>query len=198
VAVSFNLSTAWDSLMTTLAERDSAPLASLRNWSLGLGILLVLLGAAAFAKPLIPSLTINFFIGGLLIAAGVMRIMSAFGTYSWRGFWLSLLCGALSLVSGTAMLALPAVGIDALVIFLGILILFEAAAKLTAAFSVPRDYPWGWILVDGLITAVLGGILFTADPAQAAVYLGVIVGLHLMASGVALIAAGVWLMRAIG
>lgn len=184
--------------MTSLTEHHPASLASLRTWSFGLGLLLVLLGAAAFARPLIPSLTINFFIGGLLVAAGVMRIISAFGTYSWRGFWLSLLCGVLSLVSGTAMLALPAVGIEALVVFLGILILFEAAAKLTAAFSVPRDYPWGWILIDGLITAVLGGILFTANPAQAALYLGVIIGIHLLTSGVALLAAGVWLKREIG
>ena len=183
--------------MTSLAEHAPGPLASLRNWSFGLGSLLVLLGVAALARPLIPSLTVNFFIGGLLIAAGVMRIASAFGTYTWRGFWLSLLCGVLSLVSGTAMLALPGVGIEALVVFLGILILFEAAAKLTAAFSVPRDYPWGWILVDGLITAVLGGILFTANPAQAALYLGVIIGIHLLTSGVALVAAGVWLKQAI-
>jgi len=183
--------------MTTLAEYAPGPITSLRNWSFVLGILLVLLGVAALARPLIPSLTVNFFIGGLLIAAGVMRIVSAFGTYTWRGFWLSLLCGVLSLVSGTAMLALPGVGIEALVVFLGILILFEAAAKLTAAFSVPRDYPWGWILVDGLITAVLGGILFTANPAQAALYLGVIIGIHLLTSGVALLGAGAWLKQAI-
>lgn len=183
--------------MTTLAEYAPGPIASLRNWSFGLGMLLVLLGVAALARPLIPSLTVNFFIGGLLIAAGVMRIVSAFGTYTWRGFWLSLLCGVLSLVSGTAMLALPGVGVEALVVFLGILILFEAAAKLTAAFSVPRDYPWGWILVDGLITAVLGGILFAASPAQAALYLGVIIGIHLLTSGVALLGAGAWLKQAI-
>jgi uncharacterized membrane protein HdeD (DUF308 family) len=184
--------------MTSLAEREPAPLASLRNWSFGLGLLLTALGIAALARPLIPSLTINLFIGALLIAAGAMRVVSAFGTYSWRGFWLSLLCGALSLAAGTAMLKWPADGIMALVAFLGILLLFEAAAKLTAAFSVPRDYPWGWILVDGLITAVLGGILFMAGPEQATLYLGVIVGLHLLTSGIALFAAGVWLKRAIG
>ena len=183
--------------MSELAPRDvHAPLASLRNWSFGIGILLILLGAACFARPLVPSLTINFFTGGLLVAAGVLRIVSAFGTYSWKGFWLSLLCGVLSVVSGTAMLALPGVGIEALVVFLGLLILFEAAAKLTAAFSVPRDFPWGWLLVDGLITAVLGGILFTATPEQAAVYLGVIIAAHLVASGVMLLGTGVWLNRA--
>ena len=183
--------------MSELAHRDHpGPITTLRNWSLGIGILLVLLGAACFARPLVPSLTVTFFIGGLLVAAGAARIVSAFGTYSWKGFWLSLLCGVLSVVSGTAMLALPGVGIEALVVFLGLLILFEAAAKLAAAFSVPRDFPWGWLLVDGLVTAVLGGILFTAAPEKAPLYLGVIIAAHLISSGVMLLGTGFWLNRA--
>lgn len=183
--------------MSELAHRDHpGPITTLRNWSLGIGILLVLLGAACFARPLVPSLTVTFFIGGLLVAAGAARIVSAFGTYSWKGFWLTLLCGVLSVVSGTAMLALPGVGIEALVVFLGLVILFEAAAKLAAAFSVPRDFPWGWLLVDGLVTALLGGILFTAAPEKAPLYLGVIIAAHLISSGVMLLGTGFWLNRA--
>jgi membrane protein HdeD len=184
--------------MSELAHRDPAsPIATLRNWSFGIGALLVLLGVACFARPLVPSLTINFFIGGVLLAGGILRLIAAFGTYTWKGFWLTLLCGVLAVVSGTAMLALPAVGIEALVVFLGLLILFEAAAKLMAAFSVPRDFPWGWLLIDGLITAVLGGILFTASPEQAATYLGIIIAAHLLASGVMLLGTGFWLARSV-
>jgi membrane protein HdeD len=186
--------------MSELAHHEQhdqpSPIATLRNWSFGIGALLVLLGAACFARPLVPSLTINFFIGGALLAGGILRVIAALGTYSWKGFWLTLLCGVLAVVSGTAMLALPGVGIEALVVFLGLLILFEAAAKLMAAFSVPRDFPWGWLLVDGLITAVLGGILFTASPEQAPTYLGIIIAAHLLASGVMLLGTGFWLNRA--
>ena len=81
--------------------------------------------------------------------------------------------------------------------FLGILILFEAAAKLVAAFSVPRDFPWGWILLDGVVTAVLGSLLLTAPEPLAGVYLGVIVGINLLSSGVALLGAGWWLRSAL-
>ncbi len=184
--------------MPELAHSDQPnPTATLRNWSFAVGAILVLLGIGAFAQPLIPSLTIDFLVGGLLLAAGVMRIAAAFGTYSWKGFWLTLLCGALSVASGTAMLTLPGVGIEALVVFLGILILLEGGAKVAAAFSVPRDYPWGWILLDGVVTCVLGAILFMATAEQSAIYLGMIVAIHLMASGAMLLGAGVWLHRAI-
>jgi uncharacterized membrane protein HdeD (DUF308 family) len=95
------------------------------------------------------------------------------------------------------MLAIPVEGIHVLVTFLGIVILFEAAAKLTAAFSVPRDFPWGWILIDGLITAVLGGLLLTSPAAQAGVYLGVLIGINLVSSGIAFLASSIWLRRSL-
>lgn len=171
-------------------RRQSSPIATLRTWSFGIGVVLVLLGGLALARPLAPSLAITFFIGGLLLAGGIVRIVAAFGTRTWQGFWLTLLCGVLSLVSGTAMLAIPVEGVHVLVVFLGLLILFEAAAKLAAAFAVPRDYPWGWLVVDGLITATLGGVLFTATTQQAPDYLGAIIGIHLLVSGVMLL--GTW------
>ncbi|MCE9630763.1 MAG: DUF308 domain-containing protein [Planctomycetia bacterium] len=81
--------------------------------------------------------------------------------------------------------------------FLGLVLLFEAAAKLTAAFSVPRNFPWGWLLADGLITAVLGGILLTSPTGQTGVYLGVLIGINLLSSGAAFLASGLWIKREI-
>ncbi|MDA1040264.1 MAG: DUF308 domain-containing protein [Planctomycetota bacterium] len=180
-----------------VAGSDTNVISMLRNWSLGVGVVLVLLGVACFARPLVPSLTITFLIGAMLLAGGILRIVAAFGMYSWKGFWLTLLCGALSVVSGTAMLSLPGVGIEALVVFLGLLIMFEAAAKIAGAFSMPSGFPWGWLLADGIITGILGGILFTASPDQAPTFLGLIIGAHLLASGVMLLGTGVWLHRAL-
>jgi uncharacterized membrane protein HdeD (DUF308 family) len=76
-------------------------------------------------------------------------------------------------------------------------ILVEAAAKLAAAFSLPRDFPWGWLLADGLVTAVLGGILLTSRANQAGVLLGVLVGINLLSSGITFLLSGLWLRRTI-
>jgi len=95
------------------------------------------------------------------------------------------------------MLALSVEGIHVLVTFLGLMILFEAAAKLAAAWSTPPGFPWGWILFDGIVTTLLGGILLTAPAAQAGVYLGVLIGINLLSSGISFLAAGLWLTRSI-
>jgi len=167
------------------------------SWCLWVGGALAVLGAVAIAAPWAVSTVLAWVIGFSLVAAGVAQLGMAAATYTWRGFWLTLVCGALALVAGTAMIAIPGVGIHALVTFLGIIILFEAAAKLMAAFSLPREYPWGWVLADGLVTALLGGILFTASTAQAGVFLGVIIGINLVTSGVALLATSWYLRRAV-
>jgi uncharacterized membrane protein HdeD (DUF308 family) len=172
-------------------------LRQLTTSSFGLGAVLALLGMLAIAAPWVASTVIDYIVGGTLVAAGIAQLGMTALTFTWRGFWLTLLCGALSIVSGVAMLAIPVEGIHVLVTFLGIVILFEAAAKLTAAFSVPRDFPWGWILIDGLITAVLGGLLLTSPAAQAGVYLGVLIGINMVSSGIAFLASSIWLRRSL-
>jgi uncharacterized membrane protein HdeD (DUF308 family) len=176
-----------------LREVDVLP--RVATWCLGLGGVLAALGILSIAAPWAASTVIDYLCGGTLIAAGASQLAAAAGTWTWRGFWLVLVCGALSIVAGAAMLAIPVEGIHALVTFLGIVILLESAAKLTAAFSVPREFPRGWLLFDGILTAVLGGILLTSPAGQAGVYLGVLVGINLLSSGISTAAAGLWLRR---
>jgi uncharacterized membrane protein HdeD (DUF308 family) len=172
---------------------ESAPLSRAVTSCLVAGGVLALLGGLAVAAPWAASTVVDYVVGIALVAAGVSQVGMTPLALTWRGFWLMLVCGVLSVVAGTAMLAIPVEGIHMLATFVGIVILFEAAAKLAAAFSAPGSFPWGWLLVDGLITALLGGILLTSDAANAAVYLGTLVGINLLVSGVSLLATGFWL-----
>lgn len=174
------------------------PLSRLRTWSSWTGGLLVLLGILAIAAPWAAAHVVEVICAGVLIAAGAGQLALATATYSWRGFWLALVCGAVSVLGGSAMLAIPVEGVHALVTFLGLVILFEAVAKFAAAFSVPREFPRGWLLGDGVVTAALAALLLTVRSDQAGVLLGVIVGVNLLTSGIALLAAGFWLGRAAG
>jgi uncharacterized membrane protein HdeD (DUF308 family) len=82
--------------------------------------------------------------------------------------------------------------------FIGLVLLFQAAAKLTAAFSLPRDFPWGWVLADGLISALLGGMLLMSPTQQSGVFLGTLIGINLLASGAAFLGSGLWLKERLG
>lgn len=108
-------------------------LSRVSTWCLVVGGALAVLGGLALAAPWVASTVVDYACGIALVAAGAAQIGMSAMTFTWRGFWLALLCGVLSIVAGTAMLAIPVEGIHALVTFLGLLILFEAAAKFTAA-----------------------------------------------------------------
>lgn len=67
-----------------------------------------------------------------------------------------------------------------------------------AAGAAPPGFPWGWLLFDGIVTTLLGGLLLTAPAAQAGVYLGVLIGINLLSSGISFLAAGFCLRRSLG
>ena len=182
--------------MTTLSSDDDI-IGRLSTWSLVLAGILAVLGGLALAAPWAASTVVDVFCGITLIAAGISQLVMTMGTFTWRGFWLTLLCGTLSIMAGTGMLVLPAAGIAALGTFLGLMLLFESTAKLVAAFTIREHYPWGWILLDGVITGVLGMILLTSRPAEAGVLLGVFVGINLLSSAMLFTSAGFSLRRSL-
>ena len=75
------------------------------------------------------------------------------------------------------------------------MLLFESIAKLVAAFSVRENFPWGWLLFDGVITGFLAIVLLTSQPAEAGVLLGVFVGVSLLSSAFLFVSAGLTLRR---
>ena len=180
-------------------DPDREVFGNVSTWCLVMGGVLAVLGGLALASPWAASTVVDVFCGVTLIAAGVSQLAMTAFTFTWRGFWVTLLCGALSAVAGTGMLVLPKAGIEALVVFLGLILLFEAVAKLTAATTMRselgREFPWGWLLFDGLVTGVLAGLLLTTKPAAAGILLGVFVGVNLLSSGLLFATTGLWLRR---
>lgn len=181
--------------MRTSSSDDDEVIGRLSTWSLVLAGILAVLGGLAIASPWAASTVVDVLCGITLVAAGASQLVMTLGTFTWRGFWLTLLCGVLSVMAGTGMLVLPQAGIEALVTFLGLMLLFESAAKLVAAYSIRENYPWGWLLFDGLVTGALGLVLLTTKPAEAGILLGVFVGINLLSSAALFASAGLWLRR---
>lgn len=182
------------SLSPHLEESPPSVLVRLATWSMGLGGVLIVLGLAAIAAPWVAAAAVAAFCGVTLVAGGVSQVAMTAGTFTWRGFWLTLVSGVLAIMLGVAMLLMPNEAAGALVIFLAIMLLLEATAKLSAAMLLGNDFPRGWLLFDGLITTVLGIVLLVSEPAAKEVLLGLFVGINLLSSGITFAAAG-WSLR---
>jgi uncharacterized membrane protein HdeD (DUF308 family) len=177
-------------------REDSPPsvLIRLAKWSMGLGGVLIVLGLASIVAPWVAAAAVAAFCGITLVVGGASQVAMTAGTFTWQGFWLTLVTGVLAIMLGVAMLLMPHEAAGALVIFLAIMLLLEASAKLSAAMLVGYEFPRGWLLFDGVVTAALGIILLVSEPAAKEVLLGIFVGINLLSSGITFAAAG-WSLR---
>src|SRR5687768_16979776 len=79
---------------------DLTTLSEVWLFLLGVGISLMVLGAAAVASSFIATLATILVYGILLILGGLFQVVSALWGRSWKGFLLHLLSGVLYLITG--------------------------------------------------------------------------------------------------
>ena len=70
------------------------------GWFVLLGIVVLALGIIAAGNLLIATAASVFFVGAMMIVAGIVEIIHAFGVKSWGKFILWLLSGLLYIVAG--------------------------------------------------------------------------------------------------
>jgi uncharacterized membrane protein HdeD (DUF308 family) len=181
---------------------DSAPsnasatheLHPLRNqwWCfLLLGVALVVLGAVCISEPLIPTLASVVFLGFLLMAAGIAQIVSAFWAGKWSGMLIHMLIGVLYTVVGYMIVDAPVVNMVLITKFIAIFLVVSGAFRIIAAMVV-RYHDWGWSLLNGGITLLLGIIINRQLPEAALWVIGLFVGIEMIFNGWA------WVMLALG
>lgn len=148
------------------------------------GVLLICLGMLAVASPLVAAIAVNVVIAWLIVLAGVVHLVVAFhkreaGSMIWR-----LLVGLAYLCFGVYLLARPVEGVASLTLVLAALFLIEGALDIALFFRVRAIPRSSWILLDGIITLLLGLMIYVQWPSSSAWAIGTLVGVSLMISGI--------------
>ncbi len=162
------------------------------NWKLFLaeGIILVVLGAAAIIIPQLATLTVELFIGWVLLFSGIAGLFTTFSIRPMPGFWWSLLSAAIAIASGLILLFSPGTGVVSLTIVLVAFFIIEGIASIMFALDHRAELPgtWGAMLLSGIVDLVLGGLIFFGLPSSAAWAIGLLVGINMIFGGMALVA----------
>jgi uncharacterized membrane protein HdeD (DUF308 family) len=153
------------------------------GWLLGLGILLSVLGLLLIAAPALGTLAIDLLVGWFLIIGGIAQAVHAFMEKAWRGFLLELLSGVLYLVVGILLVFYPLAGAQALTLFLAAFLLVEGVVRIAMAMRVRPAQGWGWLLFGGIVTVILGILIWMQWPASALWVIGLLVGINLLFTG---------------
>lgn len=148
------------------------------------GVLLIILGVLSLGSPMIAALAVNVVLAWLILVAGVVHLAVAFQRHEVGSVLLRMLVGLAYLAFGIYLIAHPAIGVVSLTLVLASLFLVEGIFDI-ALFFQSRSVPGSsWVLLDGIVTLLLGLLIYMQWPSSSAWAIGTLVGVSLIVSGV--------------
>ena len=155
-----------------------------------MGVVFILLGMLAIIEPGVAGLAVTILVGWLLIFGGVAHLVAAFsGGGAGRVIW-QVLIGIVYIVGGFYFLTHPLLGLGTLTLLLGVIILTEAVFEVVAYFRTRSEGGSGWLLVNALITLLLGGLIWFHWPSSSVWAIGTLVGVNLLMTGISRLMIG--------
>ena len=160
-----------------------------------MGILTIILGILAMMMPYITGQSVLMLIGIVVMAGGFLRLIWAFKAGSLGKGILTFLIGVLTLLAGFWIITEPFIAAGALTIVLSVYFFADGVLEIIAAFSVEEGK--GWLLFDGVVTLILGSLLFMGFPFAGPLAVGVMLGIKLLLAGVTMLTLGSAVKRAV-
>lgn len=154
------------------------------GWSMFLGAVMFICGLLAILLPLASSIAIVMVLAWLILFAGVAHLIFAFPSHSVGGFLWKLLLALVYGFAGIYMLTHPLLGLVSLTLVLAVFLLVEGVVEIVLYFNIRKVRNSGWVLFDGIITLILGLLIWANWPSASAWVVGVLVGISLMFSGI--------------
>ena len=154
------------------------------GWSIVLGILMIIAGFVAMIEPGVSGLFIAIVVGWSAIFNGIAQIIFAFRTHGGLHIALEVLLGIVYIIAGAYILIHPVGGLLALTLILASFLLIYGVFALVLAFKMKPRNGWGWVLFDGIVTLLLGILIWAHWPLNAEWVVGTLFGISIFMSGV--------------
>ncbi|MFZ0288291.1 MAG: HdeD family acid-resistance protein [Candidatus Sulfotelmatobacter sp.] len=154
------------------------------GWSIVWGVLLIICGMLAIGSPFLAAAAVNVVIAWLIVFAGVVHVVLAFhargaGSMIWK-----LLVGIAYLCFGGYLIVHPVLGVASLTLVLASLFLIEGILNVILFFKMRPMQGSSWVLIDGIVTLLLGLLIYMQWPSSSAWAIGTLVGVSMIISGV--------------
>jgi uncharacterized membrane protein HdeD (DUF308 family) len=180
--------------VTAARATDPRAIASLRAFTLFEGALMLVLGVLALAFPVLASkwvtavVAVAFLVGGLM--GWIDNLLRARLLSRWLTFW-RLVVSTLFLVAGGSMIqqlgASETAPVATLALAIGVVFLLEGLVALGVSLSHRQVRGWGWGLLNGLVTVLLGLLILSMGSSGLLSVLGLLVGVSFLFSGIDLL-----------
>lgn len=162
-------------------------------WLFAMGVAMVVLGTVGISWACLATITVaaTWLFGFLLLAGGITEIIHSFWAGRWGGMLLHLLVGVLYTVVGFMIIDQPEESAIDLTLVIALFLIVGGIFRIIFSLS-ERFAGWGWVLLNGVVSLLLGMLIYKQWPASGLWVIGLFIGIELIFNGWA------WVMLALG
>lgn len=157
-------------------------------WDVVLGLILVVAGFVVLGNTIVATALSVLFLGWTVLLVGIVMLVGSLFRIGKGGFWSTALGGGLLLALGLVMLRNPEITALTITVVAGAMFFATGLTRVVLAF---QETEYRWVLViSGLISMALGGMVLFNIVAATFALLGVLLGVQAIVEGVTIIALG--------
>jgi uncharacterized membrane protein HdeD (DUF308 family) len=147
-----------------------------------LGISSLVLGSLALYFAFFSTLITIYSLGVILIIMGILEEVHALHVRAWKNFFLHLCLGILYLVGGALIIGHPLVSEINLTLLLAFFFIVSGLVRIVFSLSHHIVHK-GWQVLNGLISFILGLLIWQQWPESGLWVIGVFVGINALMAG---------------
>ena len=168
------------------------------TWSIDWGVLLVIFGILAIGSPFLAAVAVSAVLAWVIVLAGVVHLFVAFHAHGAGSLIWKLLVGLAYVFFGVYLIMHPVLGVATLTLLLASLFLVEGILDIFLFFKMRSMHGSSWVLIDGIITLLLGLMIYRQWPSSSVWVIGTLVGVSLIISGVTRVMLSLAVRKATG
>jgi len=130
--------------------------------------------------------------------AGIVHLMLAFRVHGAGSVLWKVLVGIAYLCFGGYLIVHPLLGVASLTLLLASLFLIEGVLDIVLYVKMRPIHGSSWVLIDGIVTLLLGVLIYMQWPSSSAWAIGTLVGVSLIFTGVARVGMSMAVRKATG
>lgn len=154
------------------------------------GVIAIILGMLAMLAPGITGLSVAFLLGIIVLVAGIVRIVWAFQAGTFGKGLAGVAIGVLTLICGGLLVANPLFASGVLTIMLAIYFICDGIFEIVAAVQCKPMEGWGWLVFGGIVSVLLGLLIWGQYPLSGAWAMGILIGIKLFMVGLIMVTGG--------
>lgn len=153
------------------------------GWLLALGIVFIILGTIGLGMTFALTVVSLLVFGVLLLVGGVIQIVQAVKVKGWKSVLWHVLMAVLYLLAGIAVLTDPVLASLVLTLMLAGAIAAIGIIRVVVAIQHRDTKGWIWSLLSGIVSIVLGVLIYVQWPISALWLIGLFVAIDLIVHG---------------